>query len=484
VEPPAELRRLLAQGMGPLLHWFPGDVTAVQLAAVLVGMANTSGGTVLIGIAPRSANILGISDIAGAQDAVFQAALLADPPLVLPVPRAQKTGTAQVLQVIVPSGLPYVYNLDGRYLWREGKQTNPLPARRLRQLLLERGVVQFEMQAPPNATLADLDPEKVAKYAERLSEVEYTRTNALLDSPRDEMDREILVRRGCLVKTLEYNGEELRPTYAALALFGRSPQRWLPGATILATRFSGVSFDDQYIKNEITGTLPDQLRQAEIFIRENLRRVVRLTGLAHQESLEFPVEAVRELLVNAVAHRDYNLQGDMLHLNIFSDRLEVQSPGGLPGPVTLENLLEARFSRNAIIVQVLSDMGFIERLGYGLDRVVRLMRQYGLPPPRFEEIAGTFRVTLYGAPQVSLELQADLPVEYNRSADNDLSLNPRQESALSFLARRRRITNREYQELCPDVHPETLRRDLVELVGRGLLIKIGDKKSTYYILKK
>jgi ATP-dependent DNA helicase RecG len=65
-----------------------------------------------------------------------------------------------------------------------------------------------------------------------------------------------------------------------------------------------------------------------------------------------------------------------------------------------------------------------------------------------------------------------------------LDLNPRQEAALNFLARRRRITNREFQELCPDVHPETLRRDLVELVGQGLLMKIGDKKSTYYILKK
>jgi ATP-dependent DNA helicase RecG len=123
-----------------------------------------------------------------------------------------------------------------------------------------------------------------------------------------------------------------------------------------------------------------------------------------------------ELLVNAVAHRDYNVQGDNIHLHIFADRLEIQSPGKLPGPVTLENLLEARFSRNAVIAQVLSDLGFVERLGYGLDRVVAVLRQQGMRPPRFEEIAGTFRVTLFndlgfdvlGKPAADLSIYSDL----------------------------------------------------------------------------
>ena len=98
-----------------------------------------------------------------------------------------------------------------------------------------------------------------------------------------------------------------------------------------------------------------------------------------------------------MAHRDYNVQGDSIHLNIFTDRLEVQSPGGLPGPVTLDNLLVARFSRNAVIVQVLSDLGYVERLGYGLDRVMSVMRGNNLRPPRFEEVAGCFKATLFGA---------------------------------------------------------------------------------------
>jgi ATP-dependent DNA helicase RecG len=218
------------------------------------------------------------------------------------------------------------------------------------------------------------------------------------------------------------------------------------------------------------------LVQADHFLRDNLRSVVRMVGLVHQESPEYPYEAVRELLVNAIAHRDYNQQGDNVHLHIFADRLEVFSPGDLPGPVNLKNLLKARFSRNAVIAQVLSDLGFVERLGYGLNRVVTTMRQSGLRPPRFEEGGGGFRVSLYGETFQS----AGAP---DMSAYQDLDLNPRQQLLLSYLAGNKRITNSEYQDLCPDVHPETLRRDFADLVKRKVLLKMGSKRATYYILK-
>jgi ATP-dependent DNA helicase RecG len=180
--------------------------------------------------------------------------------------------------------------------------------------------------------------------------------------------------------------------------------------------------------------------------------------------------------VNAIAHRDYNVQGDSIHLNIFSDRLEVTSPGGLPGPITLTNIYQARFSRNPVIVQVLADLGYVERLGYGLDRVVTLMRENSLSAPRLEEVARTFRVTLFNTPTQDTSSR-------DISKYQLLDINPRQSSALNFLGTHRRITNREFQELCPEVHPETLRRDLADLVSRGVLIKIGEKRATYYILK-
>jgi ATP-dependent DNA helicase RecG len=471
--PVIDIPAVLAKGMGPRLHWFPEKVQPSKLASVMVGMANTDGGSVFLGVAPRSTHIQGVKDTTRALDIIFQAALLPDPPLVLPMPQVYSVNRLQVMWITVPSGLPHVYCLDGRYLGREGAYTGPLPARRLRQMLVERGMVHFESQVPPDITLDDLDQQKVAAYLKAL------------DFHGSEAPEEVLLRRGCL--RYASNGEgvndsvkNLRPTYAAVLLFGKHPQQWLPNATILAARFSGTTLADTFIKQDISGTLPDQLRQAEVFVRENVRRVVHLVGLERQEMSEYPLEAVRELLVNAVAHRDYNLQGDSVHLNIFSDRIEVQSPGGLPGPVNLENLLEARFSRNAVTAQVLSDLGFVERMGYGLNRVVDVMRRNGKRPPQFNEGAGTFRVVLHGADQSWRDGEPTLdPDTYGQ-----LELNPRQQKALAFLIQKRRITNRDYQALCLEVHSETLRRDLADLVKRGLVIKVGVKRATYYILKK
>ena len=468
-----EILTLLSGGMGPLLHWYPEDVPLSTLAMTLVGMANSEGGMVILGVSPRVGEPVGIKDSEVACERVFQAALLADPTLVLPIPRlvsAHKPGKlnpVNLIQIIVPAGLPHVYCLDGRYLGREGTQTNPLSARQLYKLLHQRGTVQFESRVIPEAGLQDLNNDEVMAYAHTVGNI-----------PLDDLDRayEFLVRRGCLKRV----GDELQLTYAALLLFGHYPQQWLPNATILAGRFPGTSLSGTYIKRDITGNLPDQLRQAEEFLRTNLITTVRLVGLQHQESLEYPFEAVRELLVNAVAHRDYNLQGDNIHLNIFADRLEITSPGTLPGPVTLKNLLEARFARNAVVSQVLSDLGYVERLGYGLDRVVDATRNAGLLPPKFEELSGTFRVTLFASqPVINADgRMADL------SAYVSLDLNNRQQAALVQLAKNKRISSHEYQALCPDVHSETLRRDLADLVARGILIKVGDKKATYYILKR
>jgi ATP-dependent DNA helicase RecG len=324
-------------------------------------------------------------------------------------------------------------------------------------------VIQFEARVPPETVMADLDPDQVSAYLQALG------------LPEDIDPGDALKRRGCLALV----DGALRPTYAALLLFGKHPQQWLPSATVLAARFPGMSISDEFIKQEIRGTLPDQLRQAETFVRDHLRSVARLVGLTREETPEYPLEAVRELLVNAIAHRDYSQQGDTIHLHIFADRLEVHSPGNLPGPVTLANLLEARFSRNAVIAQVLSDLGFVERLGYGLNRVVTVMKQNNLPAPKFEELGGAFRVTLFASPSNLPEPppKADLGVYAQ------LDLNRRQERALGYLVQNGRITNSDYQELCPEVSAETLRRDLADLVKKSILIKIGSKRATYYILK-
>ncbi len=463
-----EILALLEKGRSDELDWLPGRAPVGDIATALVAMANARGGTLLLGVAPRSDKPAGVDDADNAINRVLEAALSIDPPLIIPLPQIAQVKGSPMVVAQIPRGMPYVYALDGRYLTREGATSVPLTPFALRRLILERGDVTFESEPSRIATRDDLDWDQVEAYAASLSGMGGI-------SPE-----QILTKRGCLVM---FEGE-LRPTNAGLLLFGKDPQQFIRGSDITAARFAGSEMSDVFTRQDITGPLPQQIRRAETFLVDNLRKGVQLgENMARTEQTEYPLKAVRELVVNAVAHRDYSIQGDGIRLYLFSDRLEITSPGGLPGPVTIDNIVDERFSRNSAIVQVLSDMGFIERLGYGVDRVIALMLEVHLPEPEFTETAGGFRVTLYNQPEE--EEGAGEPVLFGGVFWGH-RINRRQEYALDFLINRKnaRITNKDLQELCPDVHPETIRRDFADLVSRGILIKMGEKRGSYYVLKK
>jgi ATP-dependent DNA helicase RecG len=144
--------------------------------------------------------------------------------------------------------------------------------------------------------------------------------------------------------------------------------------------------------------------------------------------------------------------------------------------VTLANLKDERYSRNDALVALLSDLGYIERLGYGIDRMYTVLREAGLPDPTFEETAAGFQVTLRATAIAPASSEPAPPPRVP-------GLNERQETALAFVRAHGRITNSELQEMAPDVSAETIRRDLADLVEKTLLLRIGSKRATYYILK-
>jgi len=421
----------------------PAD-PVLEFAETLTAFANGRGGSFTVS-ATQPEQVL---------EQILQGALRSSPPLVIPIPNIRRERGRAVINVTIPPGLPHVDSVEGRYLIRENERNTPLLPARLRRLMLERGEMTFEDEVVHGANESDLDWNAVEQYAERL---------------RVSNTRELLIRRGCL---RELEGK-YKPTQAGMLLFGRDPVRFIRGAFITAVRFAGREMGDVFTRIEITGALPEQIRRAETFLIDHLRKDVQLTGsMERQERYELPLESAREALVNAVAHRDYSIQGDGIRLYLFGDRLEVTSPGRLPGPVTLSNLVDERFSRNSIIVQVLADLGFIERLGYGIDRILTLSRENSLPTPEFDETDGGFRIRLYSSESVN----------YAAPAFDYTGLNPRQQQALEFLLRHNTITNRQYQELCPDVHSETLRRDLADLVTREMIERLGEKRGSYYVL--
>jgi ATP-dependent DNA helicase RecG len=463
--------QLIKSGRSARADWLGEQAQPHTMAATLAAMANSLGGTLLIGVVGQSASMVGVRDTEGVIDRVLQAALSTDPPLIIPLPRILHMSGKAIVSVYVPQGMPHVYSVEGRYLYREDAENLPLPSRDLRRLIIERGEGSFETEIARGASLDDLDWEKAKTYVATLTG---------LGEASIEMT---LVKRGCLAQ----QDGSLRPTHAGILLFGKDPQLHIRSAEITAARFASETMSDTFTRQDILGTLPDQIRRAETFLVDHLRKGVQLgSSMARDERFEYPLEAARELVVNAVAHRDYSIKGDGIRLFVFSNRMEVTSPGGLPGPVTIANIKDERFSRNPAIVQVLSDMGFIERLGYGVDRVIDLMQQQRLREPEFLETAGGFRVVLHNRiEEAAREEKSITPVTEFRGEYKGITINPRQEVALAYIHTEgnTRITNSDLQRLCPDVHPETIRRDLADLVTKDILRKMGEKRGSYYVLK-
>lgn len=452
---------MLREKHGPDFEVLPSDVPTRRLAEHLAGMANTKGGTVILLSKETGSAEERQEQLRKAREKALDAAMLCDPPLVLPLPQISQAGDQALLLIHVPPGLSKVHAVRGKFYGRSGDRNRVLSQRQVRRLLVERGDASFESQSPEGATLDDLDADKIARY---------WRT---LEGMPAQSPEEALLLRGCLT---EQNGQ-LAPTYAGILLFGRKPERFCRQSEIVAVRYLGEEMSDEFLREDIRDPLPEQIRRAEAFVVSHMRRGVRIHGLVREEEAEYPVKAIREAIVNAVAHRDYSIRGDSIRILMFGNRIEFYSPGRLPGHVTVQNIVSERFSRNEAIVQVLSDLGFIERLGYGIDRMISLMTGQGLPVPDFEETANGFKVTLYGHAGSFVATQPET------SKWRLMNLTPRQEKALEYLAEQGRITNRDLQELAPDVSPETIRRDLADLVDKGLLLKIGEKRATYYILK-
>ena len=470
----ADVKKLLNAGTGAHIEVLAaGQATPERLARALTAFANARGGVLLIPMPAYLASKAGTKAATAKAKEVdpqallensYKALLSSEPRLIVPLPyfvhenvdEAESPSLALVIEV--PDGLPNVYSVEGRHYTRENARIAVLTARPLRELMLKRGEGAWEAASPSGCSKDDLNWKSIEAYAAKANTGEAS-------------TEELMLARGCV-----QGSRKLKPTNAGLLLFGKQPQRWIKGAEILAVRFSGTDMDDSFVRQTLTGTLPDQIRKAEAFLIENMTVQSKMKNWQRSDEAPYPASALREAVVNAVAHRDYRLTGSQIQVFMFSNRVEVRSPGKLPGHVTLKNLLKERYSRNEAIVQVLADMGFIERLGYGIDRMLRVMKERNQAEPKFEETDGGFMVTLFAKPTAAEVISAT-----GGTANN--AQQQRLQKMLDFLREHGRITNSDYQKLSPDVNPETLRRDFVDLVERGVVMRVGDKRGTYYILK-
>jgi len=430
------------------------------LAETLVAFANSDGGTILIGV-----DETGQATGQVYEDEVEVALRAAVQECRPPVDARWHQAAAEegLAFAIFVARSPELHSLaDGRVLVRAGTENRPLSGEQIRQLAATKSTGDFEAEPAPGARREDFDDEVIAEFVAKWEERQHREWTRPVD--------DLLLEVGAL----DENG---RPTVAGVLLFARNPQAFLPQSGLTFVKFVGTlprgeTGQPGYgRREEIGGPLARIIQRTWEVVGEEMRTGAVVTGLERQERTEYPVAAVREALVNAAAHRDYRLGGRRIEVRMFTDRMEITSPGGLPGFITVDNIVEEHFSRNPRVVSSLYQWGYIEELGLGVDLMIEEMVRAGHPVPRFKDTPYSFTVTLYNVRE-----RAPLPT-WTRT------MNERQAKALAYVQEHDRITNREYRTLCPDVSAETLRLDLADLVERGILLKIGERKGTYYILK-
>jgi ATP-dependent DNA helicase RecG len=440
------------------------------LAETLVALANGDGGTIVLGYDERGRQTAALSS-EDVESALRQASALCAPPVPASLEPAEVGGSGPSLVVKVPRGVELHSLRDGRVLVRAAGHNRTLAGDEIRNLATSKSSGDYESEAVPGATRDDFDDAILEEYLRKREE----RTRRKVAAA----DAGLLLRD---IGALDYRGN---PTVAGILLFGRNPQAFLPHSGIVFVKFPGVEprADGGAFgygrREEINGPLARVIERAWHVVFEEMRVGAVVKGLEREDVLEYPEFAVREALVNAVCHRDYRLRGRRIEIRKFADRMEIVSPGGLAGYITLDNIIEEHFSRNPRLVQGLFQWGYIEELGLGIDRMIEDMTGFGHPPPKFTATPHSFNVALSN----HREKRTNLPLSAPHLAPAGITVTERQARALQYVRDHGRITNRDYQTLCPDVTPETLRTDLGDLVEKGVLMRVGEKKGTYYILK-
>ncbi len=263
---------------------------------------------------------------------------------------------------------------------------------------------------------------------------------------------------------------ESRITHAALLLFGKRPQIPLPSSEVKCLHFHGTEAvkpipDYQIFK----GNIFELIDQAVDYVMTKLaRRVgVRDAGPDNTVSYEIPRAAVSEIIVNAIAHRDYQSDASV-QIYVFSDRVEVWNPGELPPALTPEKLrhTHASIPRNKRISEALFLAHYIDKVGTGTLDVIAKCREAGLPEPEFSQDGDQFTVRIWR--------------DWLTPALMDqLGLNERQRMAIAFVRQTGKITNSDYQQLTM-ASRQTVSRDLEGLLANGIIVRLGQGRGSRY----
>lgn len=482
------LRRAIAGGETNTVELKKAVSRPGELAERMCGMANAQGGIIIIGVEDSTLKVVGIPDtrMALTHDMVLRATRQIDPPLFLDPPEPEVyllDGKRVVVATIPPSHGP-VYQASGVFWIRRSTQTIPLRASEMLELSNDRGLQDWELQSVRDATMKDIDSDRVEVYVRQRS----MRSRSL---HRFDNMQQLLIGLQCA----RVVNRKVVPTNAGLLFFGRYPQQYVIQSEVVCVLYRDASGVGGYSDRKIiTGPIQELIDETESFLSQHVPVGGRIEGWKRIDLPDYPLEALREAVVNAVIHRDYSRRGERIRLLYYADRIEVHSPGLLLPGVTVEQMRRGEVTsklRNPVLAGLLRDIpGYMERVGSGIRLMLEETRRMGLPPPQFREMSEfvvTFSKAPVAPPMRPTSSSGTLWEAEGRQSDVavDESLLIEQEQrmrlAMQYVQEHGVITNTQYRELT-GISEATARRDLEVLVARGALRGIGKTRGRQYRL--
>lgn len=351
-----------------------------------------------------------------------------------------------------PTGLP-----NGAFI-RDGNTNKKMTEDEMRHLISLSKRLKIDRLIAEGTSLSDLDSEKIKVFL--TESAERTKRMSADNSPTFEVLKNLGIADD--FKNIK------APTVGGFLIFSKdnNPQAfpYFSRYVIRCVRYKGLSVSSEIIdKIDIKGTLDYQIDEMEKFILRNIKKSAKIIKTKRFERYEYPEEALRELIANAVIHRDYQITETYTQVNIFEDRIEILNPGCLPPGITVENIKDSQFSRNEVMAATLKDMGYMEEYGRGIDIVFDKMLEWGLPKPIFKNTANSFKVILPG--------------------EKLHSLNERQMQIWDYLIDNKTINAKQCEKLLRGVPRPTLNRDISSMQKMYLIEPVGSSVSRYYKLK-
>ena len=405
------------------------------------GFANAQGGVIFIGKDDNS-NVVGVADYKKLMDEIPNKVkdLMG---ISVDVNLHEEKGLYYLEIIIQPYAVPI--SLRGKYYYRSGSTKQELIGAALTDYLLRKSGKTWDEVSEPTATLDDIDEASLKSYisaslhAGRIADVEG-------------------ISKADLIAKLRLTDDNGNIKRAAIVLFGKNPAKYFNNCVVKIGRF-GKDSNDLRFQETVEGNIIYLLKEVlEQLNRKFFTRAISFEGMQRIEKGEYPIAALREMLLNALVHRNY-LGSSVVQMRMFDNYFNIWNEGELPAGISLDSLKRQHPSqpRNLLIADVCFKGGYIDAWGSGTLKIISTCKEAGLPDPEIIEQDGGILVTLFKN-------------KYSAEQLKKMNLNGRQLGAVLYLLEKGSITNTEYQEI-NGISRQTATRDLKELVEKFKILR-------------